>query len=53
MSSTPATPQAPEMLPAVLESLKSDPSRHRIFRPGQPLSAADVLPNQMLMILEI
>ena len=52
MSSTPATPQAPEMLPAVLESLKSDPSRHRIFRPGQPLSAADVLPNQMLMILE-
>ena len=49
MSSTPSTP---EMLPAVLASLKSDPSRHRMFRPGQPLTADGVLPNQMLLILE-
>ena len=49
MSSTPSTP---EMLPAVLASLKSDPSRHRMFRPGQPPTAEGVLPNQMLLILE-
>ena len=39
-------------LPAVLVSLKGDPSRHRRFKPGQPLTADTVLPNQVLLILE-
>ena len=39
-------------MPAVLVSLKSDPSCHRMFRPGQPLTAEGVLPNQLLLILE-
>ena len=30
-------------LPAVLVSLKGDPSRHRRFKPGQPLTADTVL----------
>ena len=51
-NSSPTTPNASEMLPAVLVSLKSDPSRHRMFRPGQPLTSEGVLPNQMLLILE-
>ena len=51
-NSSPATPNASDMLPAVLVSLKSDPSRHRMFRPGQPLTAEGVLPNQMLLILD-
>ena len=52
MNSSPATPEGPVTLPAVLASLKSDPSCHRMFRPGQPLSAEGVLPNQMLLILD-
>ena len=52
MNSSPANPEGPVPLPAVLASLKSDPSRHRVFRPGQPLSAEGVLPNQMLLILD-
>ena len=39
-------------LPAVLVSLKGDPSRHRRFRPGQPLTTDTALPNQVLLILE-
>ncbi|MEB3253324.1 MAG: peptidase domain-containing ABC transporter [Synechococcus sp.] len=52
MSSSPITPESQDALPAVLVSLKSDPSCHRMFRPGQPLTADGVLPNQMLLILE-
>ena len=39
-------------LPAVLVSLKGDPSRHRLFRPGQPITTDTALPNQVLLILE-
>ena len=39
-------------LPAVLVSLKGDPSRHRLFKPGQPLTTDTTLPNQVLLILE-
>ncbi|MEC8688444.1 MAG: type I secretion system permease/ATPase [Cyanobacteriota bacterium] len=52
MSSSPITTGSEDALPAVLASLKSDPSCHRMFRPGQPLTAEGVLPNQMLLILE-
>ena len=52
MNSSIATPDVPDALPAVLVSLKSDPSCHRMFRPGQPLTAEGVLPNQLLLILE-
>ena len=52
MSSSIAPAESPDALPAVLVSLKSDPSCHRIFRPGQPLTAEGVLPNQILLILE-
>ena len=44
--------QVSDSLPAVLISLKSDPSRHRIFRPGQPLTSEGVLPNQIMLLLE-
>lgn len=39
-------------LPAVLASLVGEPSRHRRFNPGQPLTVDTVLPNQVLLILE-
>nr|WP_244281346.1 ABC transporter transmembrane domain-containing protein [Synechococcus sp. UW106] len=39
-------------LPSVLISLKGDPSRHRRFKPGQPLTTDTALPNQVLLILE-
>ena len=39
-------------LPAVLESLRSNASSHRLFKPGQPLTAEGILPNQMMLILE-
>ena len=41
-----------DFLPAVFVSLKGDPSRHRLFRPGQPLTNDTALPNQVLLILE-
>ena len=47
-----STPRSDSALPAVLVSLKSDPSRHRQFPPGQPLTAEGVLPNQILLLLE-
>ena len=52
MNSSTANSDVPDALPAVLESLKSDPSCHQMFRPGQPLTAEGVLPNQLLLILE-
>ena len=52
MNSSIATADGSDALPAVLVSLKSDPSCHRMFRPGQPLTADGVLPNQLLLILE-
>ena len=52
MNSSIATADGSDALPAVLVSLKSDPSCHRMFRPGQPLTAEGVLPNQLLLILE-
>lgn len=39
-------------LPEVLTKLESDPASHRLFKPGQPLTADGVLPNQVLVILE-
>jgi ATP-binding cassette subfamily B protein len=39
-------------LPAALASLIGEPSRHRRFSPGQPLTVDSVLPNQVLLILE-
>lgn len=39
-------------LPAALASLIDEPSRHRRFSPGQPLTIDTVLPNQVLLILE-
>ena len=39
-------------LPAALASLIGEPSRHRRFSPGQPLTIDTVLPNQVLLILE-
>ena len=52
MSIIPSTQQVPNALPAVLLSLENDQSRHQLFRPGQPLTAEGVLPNQLLLILE-
>ena len=52
MSIIPSTPQVPNALPAVLLSLENDQSRHQLFRPGQPLTAEGVLPNQLLLVLE-
>ena len=40
-------------LPAALASLIGEPSRHRRFSPGQPLTVDSVLPNQVLLILEV
>ena len=39
-------------LPEALTNLKSDPTRHRLYKPGQPLTSEGVLPNQILVILE-
>ena len=39
-------------LPEALAQLKSDPSCHRLYKPGQPLTSDGVLPNQVLVILE-
>ena len=39
-------------LPEVLAKLESDPTSHRLYKPGQPLTADGVLPNQVLVILE-
>ena len=52
MTSSSAMSDHQNTLPAVLVSLKGDPSRHRGFRPGQPLTTDTALPNQVLLILE-
>ena len=39
-------------LPKALAKLESDHSCHRLYSPGQPLTAEGVLPNQVLVILE-
>ena len=52
MTSSSAMSDHQNTLPAVLVSLKGDPSRHRRFRPGQPLTTDTALPNQVLLILE-
>ena len=39
-------------LPEALTNLKSDPTCHRLYKPGQPLTSEGVLPNQILVILE-
>ena len=52
MTSSAAMSDPQNQLPAVLVSLKGDPSRHRVFRPGQPLTTDTSLPNQVLLILE-
>ena len=39
-------------LPKALAKLESDHSCHRLYSPGQPLTADGVLPNQVLVILE-
>ena len=41
-----------QSLPEVLAKLKSDPTCHRLYKPGQPLTSDGVLPNQVLVILE-
>ena len=41
-----------QSLPKALAKLEQDVSSHRLYRPGQPLTAEGVLPNQVLVILE-
>ena len=41
-----------QSLPAALAQLEQDVSCHRLYKPGQPLTAEGILPNQVLVILE-
>ena len=41
-----------QSLPKALSNLEQDPSCHRLYRPGQPLTANGILPNQIIIILE-
>ena len=41
-----------QSLPKALSDLEQDPSCHRLYRPGQPLTANGILPNQIIIILE-
>ena len=41
-----------QSLPKALAKLESDASSHRLYQPGQPLTAEGVLPNQVVVILE-
>ena len=41
-----------QSLPKAFTALEKDVSCHRLYRPGQPLTAEGVLPNQVLVILE-
>ena len=40
------------LLPEALAKLEENPASHRLCKPGQPLTAAGVLPNRVMVILE-